>query len=96
MMQPETEYKQRNTRSRKLGILSPGHRLEGLLAIKKIIKCTGDNCQIFMLIPEVALGAKERISRQIKRIKKYRAGALPASRLDDNAEIQRNIENLEL
>ena len=85
-------------RPKYLGILSPGNLLEGALVTKKLMSTHSfqDNRGFFALIPEVALGAKERIMRQIKRINKYRAGLFSASRLDDNADIRRNIENLEM
>ena len=84
-------------RPKYVGILSPDNLLEGGLVTKKVKSIRGfqDNRGFFALVPEVTMNAKERITRQIKRINKYRAGLFSASRLDDNADIRRNIENLE-
>ena len=95
--QKVNEIHETMARPKYVGILSPDNLLEGGLVTKKVKSIRGfqDNRGFFALVPEVTMNAKERITRQIKRINKYRAGLFSASRLDDNADIRRNIENLE-
>ena len=42
---------------------------------------------IFTILPTLELEAKDRINRQIKRIKKYMLGQFSASRIDDTIDI---------
>ena len=75
-----------------IGTLKPGDFLSRSLAVDKpgpMLSC------LFAMVGGVELEARRRIARQVKRIGKHRAGHYSANRLDDHAEIGKNVESLQ-